>query len=163
MPLFHVHGLLAGLLAPLASSGSIVIPPKFAASSFWKEFIATKSNVRFPSRSLTLCADQFLDVVVHGCGTLAYRGIGALAHHLHFQPTVHQILLRSPHPSPLPDIRFIRSCSSALSATTHGEVEKAFKVRSSSDTTEATADAVNRRLSSKHTPFVDSSTGNDER
>lgn len=43
------------------------------------------------------------------------------------QPTIHQILLRSPHPSPLPNIRFIRSCSSALSATTHGELEKAFK------------------------------------
>jgi hypothetical protein len=42
-------------------------------------------------------------------------------------PTIHQILLRSPHPSPLPNIRFIRSCSSALSPTTLVEVENAFK------------------------------------
>lgn len=39
MPLFHVHGLLAAFLAPLLSGGSIVIPPKFSAGTFWKEFI----------------------------------------------------------------------------------------------------------------------------
>ncbi|KAF8707853.1 ligase, partial [Rhizoctonia solani] len=44
MPLFHVHGLLCGLLSPLASRGSVVIPPKFAASRFWSDFITTKCN-----------------------------------------------------------------------------------------------------------------------
>lgn len=38
MPLFHVHGLLCGLLATILSAGTVVIPPKFSASTFWKEF-----------------------------------------------------------------------------------------------------------------------------
>ncbi|KAL2021794.1 hypothetical protein VTK56DRAFT_6568 [Thermocarpiscus australiensis] len=44
MPLFHVHGLLCGLLAPLYSGGSMVVPPKFSASDFWRDFIAHKAN-----------------------------------------------------------------------------------------------------------------------
>ena len=40
MPLFHVHGLMACLLAPLASGGCVVVPPKFSAGSFWSEFAA---------------------------------------------------------------------------------------------------------------------------
>lgn len=44
MPLFHVHGLLAGLLAPLLSGGSVVVPPKFSAGTFWSEFISTGST-----------------------------------------------------------------------------------------------------------------------
>lgn len=34
MPLFHIHGLMAGLLAPLASGGSTVCVPGFQAGSF---------------------------------------------------------------------------------------------------------------------------------
>ena len=39
MPLFHIHGLVAGLLAPLASGGSTVCTPTFEATSFleWLE------------------------------------------------------------------------------------------------------------------------------
>ena len=44
MPLFHVHGLLAGFLAPLASSGSVIVPLKFSASEFWGNFIKHKAN-----------------------------------------------------------------------------------------------------------------------
>jgi acyl-CoA synthetase (AMP-forming)/AMP-acid ligase II len=44
MPLFHVHGLLAGLLAPLRSGGSVVVPDKFSAGQFWNDFIRTKCN-----------------------------------------------------------------------------------------------------------------------
>ncbi|KAI5297104.1 hypothetical protein KEM55_005134, partial [Ascosphaera atra] len=44
MPLFHVHGLLAGFLAPLHSGGSVVVPPKFSATSFWKDFTTHKAN-----------------------------------------------------------------------------------------------------------------------
>ena len=44
MPLFHVHGLLAGLLAPLYSRGSVIVPPKFSASEFWDDFITHKAN-----------------------------------------------------------------------------------------------------------------------
>ena len=44
MPLFHVHGLLAGLLAPSHSGGSVVAPLRFSASEFWKTFIANRAN-----------------------------------------------------------------------------------------------------------------------
>ena len=52
MPLFHVHGLLAGFLAPLLSGGSVVVPEKFSAGVFWKDFVAegcTWYTVRSPS------------------------------------------------------------------------------------------------------------------
>ncbi|KAF8588110.1 acetyl-CoA synthetase-like protein [Ramaria rubella] len=42
MPLFHVHGLLAGLLAPLRSGASVVIPERFSASRFWSDFAGHK-------------------------------------------------------------------------------------------------------------------------
>lgn len=44
MPLFHVHGLLAGLLAPLHTGGSMVVPAKFSASDFWRDFTTHKAN-----------------------------------------------------------------------------------------------------------------------
>jgi acyl-CoA synthetase (AMP-forming)/AMP-acid ligase II len=81
MPLFHVHGLLCGLLAPLLSGGSMIVPPKFSAASFWQDFAAHHATW--------------------------YTAV----------PTIHQILLKHPTPSPLPHIRFIRSCSSPLSPT----------------------------------------------
>ncbi|KAL8795688.1 MAG: hypothetical protein Q9195_001926 [Heterodermia aff. obscurata] len=90
MPLFHVHGLLAGLLSPLFSGGSVIIPPKFSASDFWDNFITHKANW--------------------------YTAV----------PTIHQILLKSPPPSQIPKIRFIRSCSSPLSPKTFHELESAF-------------------------------------
>ncbi|KAH3948578.1 hypothetical protein HBH53_097860 [Parastagonospora nodorum] len=89
MPLFHVHGLLAGFLAPLASGGSVVVPLKFSATVFWKDFAEHKANW--------------------------YTAV----------PTIHQILLKNPIPSPKPEIRFIRSCSSPLSPKTFHELEKA--------------------------------------
>ncbi|CAI4215336.1 unnamed protein product [Parascedosporium putredinis] len=42
-------------------------------------------------------------------------------------PTIHQILLKGPTPSPLPKIRFIRSCSSPLSPTVLERLEKAYR------------------------------------
>ena len=44
MPLFHVHGLLCGLLAPFHSGGSIVVPAKFSATDFWSDFATCKAN-----------------------------------------------------------------------------------------------------------------------
>lgn len=41
-------------------------------------------------------------------------------------PTIHQILLKTPLPSPAPQIRFIRSCSSPLSPQTFQDLEKKF-------------------------------------
>jgi len=42
-------------------------------------------------------------------------------------PTIHQILLKNPAPSPMPSIRFIRSCSSPLSPTVFYQLEEKFK------------------------------------
>ncbi|KAK1756834.1 hypothetical protein QBC47DRAFT_170516 [Echria macrotheca] len=91
MPLFHVHGLLCGLLAPFYSGGSVIVPPKFSATDFWRDF------------------------AVHGANW--YTAV----------PTIHQILLKHPAPSPLPHIRFIRSCSSPLSPTVFHALEAAYK------------------------------------
>ena len=44
MPLFHVHGLIAGLLAPLFAGGSVIVPSRFSASEFWNDFIALGAN-----------------------------------------------------------------------------------------------------------------------
>ncbi|EFX01559.1 peroxisomal-coenzyme A synthetase [Grosmannia clavigera kw1407] len=44
MPLFHVHGLVCGLLAPLRSGGSLIVPPKFSATEFWRDFVEYGAN-----------------------------------------------------------------------------------------------------------------------
>lgn len=44
MPLFHVHGLLAAFLAPLASGGSAIVPLRFSASDFWHDFLTYGAN-----------------------------------------------------------------------------------------------------------------------
>ena len=90
MPLFHVHGLLCGFLSPLMSGGSVIVPSKFSASTFWKDFIQNGANW--------------------------YTAV----------PTIHQILLKNPAPSPKPKIRFIRSCSSSLSPKTMYDLEKIY-------------------------------------
>ncbi|KAJ9651422.1 hypothetical protein H2198_009306 [Neophaeococcomyces mojaviensis] len=90
MPLFHVHGLLAGFLGPLRSGGSVIVPARFSGSTFWKDFITYKANW--------------------------YTAV----------PTIHQILLKNPAPSPKPYIRFIRSCSSPLSPKTFHELESTY-------------------------------------
>lgn len=86
-----MHGLLAGLLAPLASGGSVIVPPRFSASTFWRDFVRH--------------------------GATWYTAV----------PTIHQILLRTPLPNPVPPIRFIRSCSSPLSPTTFHALEQALR------------------------------------
>jgi acyl-CoA synthetase (AMP-forming)/AMP-acid ligase II len=39
MPLFHIHGLVAATLAALTAGGTVVVPPKFSATSFWDDVI----------------------------------------------------------------------------------------------------------------------------
>ena len=35
---FHVHGLMCGLLSPILSGGSVVIPARFDKNKFWVDF-----------------------------------------------------------------------------------------------------------------------------
>jgi acyl-CoA synthetase (AMP-forming)/AMP-acid ligase II len=36
MPLFHIHGLVASVMAPLLSGGTVVVPTKFNPLAFWR-------------------------------------------------------------------------------------------------------------------------------
>ena len=44
MPLFHVHGLIGVALSSLRSGGTIVVPPRFSASTFWKDQQNTRAT-----------------------------------------------------------------------------------------------------------------------
>jgi acyl-CoA synthetase (AMP-forming)/AMP-acid ligase II len=95
MPLFHVHGLVASLLATLATGGTIVVPSSFNALSFWRT--AREHDITW------------------------YSAV----------PTIHQLLLRraagaSSRSTTAPRLRFIRSCSAALSPATMHTLEAAF-------------------------------------
>ncbi|MGH7763495.1 MAG: AMP-binding protein, partial [Candidatus Dormibacteraceae bacterium] len=35
MPLFHIHGLMASTMATFSSGGTVVVPPRFDAMTFW--------------------------------------------------------------------------------------------------------------------------------
>lgn len=90
MPLFHVHGLVASLMATLKAGSTVIIPPRLAPS-FWKDFAAHRATWYTAT------------------------------------PTMHKILLSFPPPSPLPQIRFIRSCSSPLAPQTLQTLEAKFE------------------------------------
>jgi oxalate---CoA ligase len=38
LPLFHGHGLIGSTLSTLASGGTVIVPPRFSASEFWRLF-----------------------------------------------------------------------------------------------------------------------------
>lgn len=42
--LFHIHGIVASLLAPLVSGGSVVVPDKFDANVTWADFSSLKCS-----------------------------------------------------------------------------------------------------------------------
>lgn len=42
--LFHIHGIVASLLAPLVSGGSVVVPDRFDANVTWAEFSGLKCS-----------------------------------------------------------------------------------------------------------------------
>ncbi|GAX79947.1 hypothetical protein CEUSTIGMA_g7386.t1 [Chlamydomonas eustigma] len=98
MPLFHVHGLMAALLSPLAAGSAIILPKegKFSATVFWKDCCehAATFYTAVPTMHQVLLARAAQDYP-------------------------------ATHPPPL---RFIRSCSSSLAAPTLEKLEKAFKV-----------------------------------
>jgi acyl-CoA synthetase (AMP-forming)/AMP-acid ligase II/thioesterase domain-containing protein len=96
MPLFHVHGLVAGLLSSLAAGGSVVCAPGFVVNEFFdwmRDFSPTW-----------------------------YTAV----------PTIHQaVLARSAELEevlPSRSLRFIRSCSAALSPSLMAELERRFGV-----------------------------------
>jgi len=42
MPLYHTHSLIAGLLSALFSGGSVILPPKYNVTLFWKDVLSEK-------------------------------------------------------------------------------------------------------------------------
>ena len=95
MPLFHVHGLVASVLATLYSEGHIIVPGKFNALSFWR--------------------------TVRDYGATWYSAV----------PTIHHLLLAragGERPAGSESLRFIRSCSAALSPDQMRQMEEVFGV-----------------------------------
>lgn len=94
MPLFHVHGLIASVMATLRSGGTIVVPQRFSASNFWP--------------------------IVRAYDVSWYTAV----------PTIHTILLnnalKSGETRDAAGLRFVRSCSSALSPATMEGYERTF-------------------------------------
>ena len=97
MPLFHVHGLVASVLATLSSGGTIVLPGKFNPMRFWPVLAEYRATW--------------------------YSAV----------PSIHQALLNRMRrdqrkPEGLDNLRFIRSCSSALPPATMLEMEKILQI-----------------------------------
>ena len=96
MPLFHVHGLVASTLATFFSGGTVVVPARFNALNFWS--------------------------LVHRYGVTWYSAV----------PSIHRTLLnrarsrdaRGSATEETRSLRFIRSCSAPLPASTMLEMEE---------------------------------------
>lgn len=98
MPLFHVHGLMSALFAPLWAGGSIVLPALgagFQVGPFWRHVsqYACTWYTAVPSMHQLLLADR-------GSGSFEQAG--------------------------KPSLRFIRSCSSSLPPLVLQQLESAF-------------------------------------
>jgi acyl-CoA synthetase (AMP-forming)/AMP-acid ligase II len=96
MPLFHVHGLMAGTLAVLAAGGAVVLPAagRFSAATFWPD--AVENKVTFFTAVPTI-----------------------------HQILVSRAAADFPAAAP-PPLRVIRSCSASLAPATLAAVEAAF-------------------------------------
>lgn len=96
LPLFHVHGLVAGLLSSLAAGAAVCLPSagRFSASTFWSDM--KKSKATWYTAVPTI--HQIL-----------------LDRHL-----------SSPEPAVYPKLRFIRSCSASLAPVIMDRLEEAF-------------------------------------
>ena len=66
MPLFHVHGLMAGLLAPLAAGASVILPAagRFSAQTFWAD------AVKYQATFYTAVPTMHQACPCRACGTL---------------------------------------------------------------------------------------------
>ena len=94
MPLFHVHGLIGALLSTFHSSGSVVLPLRFSATTFWT------------------------DIAQYHCSWVTAVS------------TIHQMVYnRYRHTFPTKNnLRFIRSCSSALAPSHIHQMETYYKL-----------------------------------
>ena len=97
MPLFHVHGLMCGLMSSLAAGCAVYIPKcgKFSATDFWKEIVQCKATwyTAVPTIHQILIARADSDY---------------------------------PKSNP-PNLRFIRSCSASLAPALLNKIEQTFK------------------------------------
>lgn len=100
MPLFHVHGLVASTFATLLTGGTVVVPERFNPLTFW--------------------------AMVRDHRVSWYSAV----------PTIHQVLVErtktrtksGARPAGAEHLRFIRSCSAALSPQVMADVEERFGV-----------------------------------
>jgi acyl-CoA synthetase (AMP-forming)/AMP-acid ligase II len=98
MPFFHGHGLLAGLLATLASGGCVLVPDRgrFSAHTFW-------DDVRSAGATWFTAVPTILEILLER-SALEYPGPGV---------------------APL---RFVRSCSAPLNSATARALERTLGV-----------------------------------
>lgn len=98
MPLFHGHGLVAGLLAPLASGGRILLPARgrFSASTFW-------DDVNTVEATWYTAAPTIHQIVLDRAGAELTAGARDR-------------------------LRFVRSCSAPLAAAMAQRIEETFGV-----------------------------------
>ncbi|KAJ3689311.1 hypothetical protein LUZ61_018475 [Rhynchospora tenuis] len=96
LPLFHVHGLLAGLLSSLSAGGSVTLPAqgRFSASTFWADMRA--SNATW------------------------YTAVPTVHQILLDRHT------SKPEQEGYPELRFIRSCSASLAPAILERLESSF-------------------------------------
>jgi len=96
MPVYHGHGLVAGLLSTLASGGAVYVPAhgRFSAGAFWPEMIA--------ARATWYTAVPTIHQILLARAREEYPGERA------------------------PRLRFIRSCSAPLAATVLHQLEETF-------------------------------------
>jgi len=100
MPLFHVHGLMASVLSTFASGGTVVVPPRFNALTFWN--------------------------AVRDCDVTWFTAVPTM--HQTLLARARKKDGKSRNPDLYKKLRFIRSCSASLPAAAMMEMEKLFGV-----------------------------------
>lgn len=104
MPLFHVHGLMAGTLTTLATGGCVIIPPsgKFSASKFWPCVIEGRATwyTAVPTMHQILLSRAESDYKSTGYEEVIRNELGGL--------------------------KFIRSCSASLAPAVLERLEETF-------------------------------------
>ncbi|MFJ9208788.1 FadD7 family fatty acid--CoA ligase [Streptomyces sp. NPDC102264] len=124
MPLFHGHGLLAALLAPLAAGGCVLLPAqgRFSAHTFWDD--------------------------VRAAGATWFTAVPTI-HEILLERAAREYPGQRVAP-----LRFVRSCSAPLSAATGRALERTLgvPVLSAYGMTESTHQATSQRLAGRGVP-----------